>query len=212
VDKFVAISKYASLRIKKYYRREAEVIYPPVDIDKCFISGKKDDFFLILSRLVSYKRIDLAIDAFNELGMRLVIIGTGPLEKKLRCNAKSNIEFMGRQTSDVVRKYLSMARALVFPGKEDFGVAPVEAMASGTPVIAYREGGVMESVDDVSGVFFLDQSPASLKCAVREFEAKRFSPERIRDKAYRFDKKIFKKNFLDMVQVSLKEWNGGRLP
>lgn len=208
VDKFIAISRYTSSRIKKYYGREAEVIYPPVEVDKFYISRDKDEYFLIVSRLVPYKRIDLAIKAFNRLGLQLIIIGTGTLLNDLKKIAGPNIKFMGRQDENVVREYLSRCRAFVFPGEEDFGIAPVEAMASGTPIIAYRKGGILETLDEESGVFFSEQSPDSLAGAVENFCRREFSPEKIREKASRFDKKIFQEKFLHMVIQNYKEWSG----
>jgi len=207
VDKFVAISDYIARRIKKCYDRKSEVIYPPVEVDKFALSTKKDNFFLIVSRLVSYKRIDLTIKAFNELGLPLVIIGTGPLASRLKKLAQSNIKFMGRQKDNVVREYLSKCRGLIFPGEEDFGITPVEAMASGTPVIAYKRGGVLETIDEESGVFFSEDTASSLIKAVRGFDKKSFSPERMREKACRFDKKTFQNRFLKMVEESYHEWS-----
>ena len=209
VDKFAAISRHIARRIKKYYGRESEVIYPPVDVDKFSISSNIGSFFLIVSRLVSYKRVDLAVRAFNELGLPLVIIGTGPLFHKLKKLAKPNIKFMGRQDDDIVRKYLSECRAFIFPGEEDFGITPVEAMASGRPVIAYGRGGVLETVDEESGIFFSESTPSSLVKAVRDFEGKKFSPEKIRKKALRFDKKIFQDSFLKMVEKTCREQGKG---
>lgn len=206
VDKFVAISGHTARRLKKYYRVEAQVIYPPVEVDKFSAGHERGDFFLIVSRLVSYKRLDLAVKAFNELGLPLVIIGQGPQAGRLKKMAGSNIKFMGRQEDAAVREYLSRCRAFIFPGEEDFGITAVEAGASGCPVIAYARGGALETVSEDSGVFFCEDSAASLIKAVKEFEGKKFSPERIREKAFRFDKKIFQKNFLKMVEDSYQEW------
>lgn len=207
VDKFVAISEHIARRIKKYYGREAEVIYPPVEVDKFSPSTKRENFFLIVSRLVSYKRIDLAVNAFNELGLPLVIIGTGPLARRLKKMAQPHIKFIGRQNDNIVREYLSKCRGLIFPGEEDFGITPVEAMASGAPVIACKRGGVLETIDEESGVFFSEAVPSSLIKAVRDFDKKSFSSERMIEKASRFDKKTFQDRFLNMVEESSREWS-----
>ncbi|MFH1704353.1 MAG: glycosyltransferase, partial [Nitrospirota bacterium] len=137
VDHFLCISKHVANRIKKFYRREAEVIHPPVDIKRFKLQNKKEDFFLIVSSFVPYKKINLAVEAFNRLGHPLKIIGAGPERKRLSAMAKSNVQFLGWQSDEVVADYYSQCRALIFPGEEDFGIVPLEAMASGKPVIAY---------------------------------------------------------------------------
>lgn len=205
VDKFVAISRHTARRLKKYYKVEAEVIYPPVEVDKFYITPRAGDFFLIVSRLVSYKRLDLAVRAFKELGLPLIIIGQGPQLGRLKRMAGPNIKFMGRQEERVVRDYLARCRALIFPGEEDFGIMPIEAMASGRPVIAYEAGGALETVSEDSGVFFSEPTPFSLIKAVKDFDKKKFSPERIKEGAARFDKKVFQKNFLKMVEDSYEK-------
>src|SRR3990172_2447787 len=146
VDYFAAISNHVVKRIKKYYRRNAEVIYPPVDCDKFSLSEKAEDFYLIVSAFAPYKRIDIAIEAFNRLGLGLKIIGEGQDEKNLMRIARQNIEFLGWQDDNTLKEYYSKCKALIFPGEEDFGIVPVEAMASGRPVIAYGKGGAVETV------------------------------------------------------------------
>jgi glycosyltransferase involved in cell wall biosynthesis len=206
VDKFVAISRHTARRLRKYYGMEAEVIYPPVETDKFSITSERGDFFLMVSRLVSYKRLDLAIRAFNELGLPLIIIGQGPQAQRLKKMARANIKFLGRQEDAVVREYLSRCRALIFPGEEDFGITPVEAMAAGRPVIAYAQGGALETVSEDGGVFFTEATPSSLSQAIKDFDEKNFSPERLRDKASRFDKKVFQEKFFKMVKDSYEAW------
>lgn len=206
VDKFVAISRHTARRLRKYYGVEAEVIYPPVEVDKFYVTPEAGKFFLIVSRLVSYKRLDLAVRAFNELGLPLIIIGQGLQARRLKRMAGPNIKFMDRQEDEVVRDHLSHCRALIFPGEEDFGITPVEAMASGRPVIAYHEGGALETLSNDSGVFFHEATPLSLIQAVKNFDETKFSPPKLREKAFSFDKKVFQKNFLKMVEDSYREW------
>jgi glycosyltransferase involved in cell wall biosynthesis len=168
VDHFIANSKFVAGRIKKYYRREAEVIYPPVRTDY-FTPGDEDgDFFLVVSRLVGYKRIDLAVDAFNKLGLPLVVIGDGSERKTLESSAKSNITFLGWQSDDVVRDYMRKCKALIFPGEEDFGITPVEVQSCARPVIAFSNGGALETIiPGVTGVFFDSQEANSLIAAIK---------------------------------------------
>ncbi|MCX8029925.1 MAG: glycosyltransferase, partial [Brevinematales bacterium] len=152
VDYFIANSKNVAKRIWKHYRRDSVVIYPPVRTDYFKISDIDEEYFLIVSRLVAYKRIDLAIETFNKLKLPLVIIGDGPEKEKLKRIANKNIKFLGRQPDEVVKEYYSKCRALIFPGEEDFGITPVEAQASGRPVIAFGKGGALETViDGVTG-------------------------------------------------------------
>ncbi len=180
VDRFLCISKHVQNRIRQYYRREAEIIHPPVDIRRFRIGKEKEDFFLIVSSLVPYKRIDLAVRAFNRLGTRLKVIGSGPEERRLRAIAGSNVEFLGWQPDAVVSDLYSRCRALIFPGEEDFGIVPLEAMACGRPVIAYGRGGASETIlsyDDQgaeggsapTGLFFRDQNVPALLEAVEQF-------------------------------------------
>ncbi len=181
VDYFLANSPNVAARIAKYYRREATVLPPPVDTSRYTVATTPGDYFLIVSRLIPYKRIDLAVEAFTTLGLPLRIIGAGRDEARLRRMAGKNIEFLGWRSDDEARAQLANCRALIFPGEEDFGLAPVEAQACGRPVIAYGMGGALASVvDGVTGVFFGEQTPEALAAAVRRFRDEQFDPLVIR--------------------------------
>ncbi len=209
VDYFIGISAHIRQRIKSAYDRDADVIYPPVDLSSFYISNEYGDYFLVLSRLNAYKRIDLVVEAFNRLSLPLIIIGTGPYEKILKNNAKKNIKFLGRISQNEVSRYLSRCRGLIFPGIEDFGIAPVEAMASGRPVIAYAEGGSLETVlDGITGLFFKEQTPESLIETINTFEEMEFNPQKIRQHAEQFDKEIFKKKIYDYVSEKVSMFRG----
>lgn len=204
VDHFIANSRFVARRIWKYYHREATVIHPPVDTtyftpEACAEvppehdeglgrSNRDEDYYLVVSRLTGYKRIDLAVAAFNRLGRPLRIIGDGPELRRLQALAGPNITFLGYQPRAVVREHLARCRALIFPGVEDFGIVPVEAQAAGRPVIAYAAGGALETVvDGVTGLFFREQSPAALGATVEQFEQTAFDKQLIREHARQFD-------------------------
>lgn len=204
VDAFVAISNFVATRIKKYYQREASVIYPPVDCASCVISKKVSDRFLIVSRLMSYKRIDLAIEAFNRLGLPLDIVGVGPEEKRLKKLAGSTIKFHGFLSDEKIKKMFSECRAFIFPQEEDFGLTVLEASASGRPVVAFAGGGALETViDETTGVFFADQTVDSLCVAIKKVLSVEMDPEKIRARALLFSTEQFKVNFMKMVEL---EW------
>jgi len=206
VHHFIANSENVRKRIQRIYKRDATVIYPPVEVEKFFLSEKDNGYFLIVSALVPYKRVDLAVEAFNKNGERLIIIGHGVEEKKLKAMAKKNIEFMKWVSDDELPQYYAGCRALIFPGEEDFGIVPVEAMACGKPVIAYGKGGALESVvEGTTGIFFHEQSAASLEDALRRFAIVKFHPETIRAQAMRFEKKKFVAEIQAYVQKSWEE-------
>lgn len=203
VDYFIANSTEVKKRIEKHYKRDAIVINPPVRCNMFNISNVDRDYFLVLSRLVKYKRFDLAVEACSKLGKKLIVIGDGPEREKLEKLANENVTFLGRQPDEVVKKYLSECKALLFPGEEDFGIVPVEAQACGRPVIAYGKGGVLDSViDGETGVFFEEQSVESLSKAIEKFETMVFSKEKIRENALSFDESVFQqkiKNYIEEV-------------
>ena len=208
VDYFIAISHYIQDRISKYYRRESKVIFPPVNTHLYEIAPKKQDYYLIVSRLVTYKRIDLAIEAFNKLGLPLVIIGGGPEEKKLKAMAKENIIFLGRLSDEEIARYYAESKAFIFPGEEDFGITPVEAQASGTPVIAYGRGGVMDTVrDGETGILFREQTSESLIAAIELFEAVGVSYDsaqiKLHSEAFAVSK--YKENLLLYIEQCIEE-------
>lgn len=225
VDYFVASSINGAKRIRKFYRREADVIYPPVDIASFLRPGRPDDFYLVVSPLVSYKRIDLAIAACNALKRRLVVIGQGEQDPALRRMAGPTVEFLGFQPDEVVREYLSSCRALLFPGEEDIGLTPIEAQASGRPVIAYGRGGVLETVIALSpdegypaerstGVFFGEQSVESLVEAIQTFEKaeSQFSPPFIRAQVGRFDVSRFRLEMGSYIAGKMAEYQNASSP
>lgn len=174
VDRFVAISQHVAARINKYWRRDSDIVHPPVFVDSFspIAASERQGYYLWLGELVSYKRPDLAIDAFNRLGLPLVVIG-GPdaARRSLEARAGDNIKFLGRASFETIKRCLAECKALVFPGEEDFGIVPVEAMASGRPVIAYGRGGILDTViDGETGVLFDDQSVEGLVAAIELFE------------------------------------------
>jgi len=187
VDRFVAISHTVQRRIAKYYRREAPIIYPPVRTDPPPDAAPAEDYYLIVSRLVPYKRIDLAVRAFNALGLPLRIIGSGRDRAALEALAGDNVTFLGYLPDDEVRRQMARCRAFVFPGEEDFGLTPLEAMAAGRPVVAYGAGGALDYVEEgVSGALFAEPDPSSLAEAVRRLEHGHFDGEELRRRAERF--------------------------
>jgi len=203
-DLYLANSNFVAQRIKKYYDRSSTVIYPPVKTSNFFVSNKIDDYFLLVSRFLPYKKIDLAIEAFNRLGWPLKIIGDGPEGNQLRKIAKANIEFIGLVPEKKLRDYYVRCRALIFPQEEDFGIVAVEAMAAGRPVIAYEAGGALEIIKEgETGIFFKEQTVDSLVAALRSFKIEKFFPQRIREQASRFDKEVFKKKIKEFVMQSL---------
>jgi glycosyltransferase involved in cell wall biosynthesis len=211
VDYFLANSQHTARRIWRCYRREAKVIYPPVNIEGLPFFPQKEDFYLIVSRLVSYKQVSLIVRAFNQLQRPLVVIGTGPEMKKIQEIADSHIQILGWQPDDVVKKYMASAKAFVYAACEDFGIALVEAQACGTPVIAYGAGGALETVRDIrtsdvgtgTGIFFPHQTQEDLVEAVEAFEAYegKFNPEYARSHAAQFNVQTFAKHYLDFLNA-----------
>lgn len=212
VDVFVANSHYVARRIWKVYRREARVIYPPVDVARFTPKNQREEFYLTLSRFVPYKKIDLIVEAFTRLGLPLVVIGDGPDFDKVKRFAGPNVQLLGYQPDSVVRDYMERCKAFVFAAEEDFGITPVEAQAAGAPVIAYGKGGVTETVvPGETGIFFREQTVESLSEAVQEFETGkyRFDPERIRENAEHFSKARFQREFSELVEREWLKFTGG---
>ncbi|MFA5779117.1 MAG: glycosyltransferase [Elusimicrobiota bacterium] len=210
VNYFIAISECVKERIKRHYNREADVIYPPVDTD-FFIPFTRyplpsTDYYLIVSAFAPYKKVDLAVETFNKLKLPLKIIGSGQDEKKLKRIAGKNIEFLGWRNNDELRKYYQNCRAVIFPGEEDFGIVPVEAQACGKPVIAYKKGGVLETmIDGKTGIFFNEQTAESLSASVLKFENMKFNSREVREPAERFGRKKFSELIKNYIDEKLKK-------
>jgi glycosyltransferase involved in cell wall biosynthesis len=200
VDHFLANSRYTAMRIKKFYNRDAEILHPPVNTER-FKHKESQDYYLMTGRMVAYKGFELAVDAFNESGKRLVIIGDGPEYKKLKAKAEPNVELLGRVSDVDLQYYFNHCAGFIFPGKEDFGIVMAEAQAAGKPVIALRAGGALDIVRDrQSGVLFDSSTTASLNQAVQEAEATRWDHKFIAEDAKRFDKKAFKRRLKYLLE------------
>jgi glycosyltransferase involved in cell wall biosynthesis len=219
VNEFVANSYYIANRIQKCYNRPAKVIYPPVDVERFAISPKRDNYFITISRLVPYKRVDLIIEAFNHLKLPLLIIGDGPSRKKLESISMKNITFLGHLPPDQMDGLLSKARAFIFSAEEDFGIVNVEAQACGIPVIAYGRGGALETIEqDITGMFFYKQETLSLISAVKDFLTKEhtFDAHLIRENAKRFPRSRFEYEFKKFVDEAWEQFpyknKGNELP
>ncbi|MFH1536629.1 MAG: glycosyltransferase, partial [Patescibacteria group bacterium] len=207
VDKYIANSQIVKHRINKYYNQDSDIIHPPVEAQKFYIS-KPQDYFLAGGRLVPYKRFDLIIDAFNRLGRKLKIYGDGPELKALKARAKSNIEFLGRVSDEEIAKLYSEALSFINPQEEDFGITVIEAMASGRPVIAYRAGGATETViEGETGTFFDYQNWEDLADAIVRFKSEDYNPEKIRAHALNFDKEVFKNKIKNYVEDQYQTFN-----
>lgn len=202
IDYFVAISENVKGKILRDYDRDSEVIYPPVECKKFKVSDVIGKYFLIVSRLNSYKNIDLVVRACSTLGMHLKIVGTGPFRKKLEKIAGPCVEFLGRVSDADLIKLYGSCRSFIFPGEEDFGIAPLEAQASGRPVIAYARGGALETVvSGLTGLFFTESTVESIISAINNFirMEKTFNKDVIRKNALKFDKEIFKKKINNFI-------------
>lgn len=215
VDYFIANSQYTARRIWRCYRRKAEIIYPPVDCDRFSFSPQKEDFYLVVSRLVSYKKVGLIVEAFNQLGLPLVVIGDGTELTRIKSIARDNIQVLGSQVNEVVEQYMAKAKAFVYAACEDFGIAPVEAQACGTPVIAYGKGGALETVRDVrqfpqtgTGLHFTPQTVEALVKTVKIFTQLpgKIEPEICRQNAERFTPQVFSQQYLAFIDRCCQEW------
>jgi glycosyltransferase involved in cell wall biosynthesis len=215
VDYFIANSQHTARRIWRCYRRQATVIHPPVNIERFPFQAQKEDFYVTVSRIVSYKQVSLIVQAFNQLGYPLVVIGDGPELEAIRKLAQPNVKVLGFQPDSVVEQYMSQAKAFVYAACEDFGIALVEAQACGTPVIAYGAGGALETVRDIrqhpdsgTGLFFFTQSAAALIEAVKTFETLNgaFSPLGCREIAAEFAPKIFGDRYLSFLERCYEDY------
>jgi glycosyltransferase involved in cell wall biosynthesis len=205
VDRFLTISRTVSSRVRKYYRRDSTVIYPPVNCDAFDVAPSRvEDYYLVVARLMPYKRIDLAVDAFTRLGIPLKIVGDGRSLPELRARAGRNVEFVGRVSDAELKALYASCRGFVFPGEEDFGIAPLEANASGRPVIAYAAGGALDTViDGHTGVLFERQHVDSLIGAVQRAEAIDWDSDELRQHARKFDREVFRDQLLAFVRESV---------
>ena len=216
VDAYVANSRYVARRIEKTYRRRATVIYPPVEVQRFDASRPRADFYLTVSRFVPYKRVDLTVKAFVELGLPLVVIGDGDGDRRLRqmASGRDNIQFLGKQPDAVVEDYMRRARGFIFPPEEDFGITPVEAQAAGAPVIAYAKGGQAETVlHEQTGYLFPYQTVESLVQSVRRLEASvgQFEAGALRQNAERFSSEQFRSRFEAFVETAWSRFERGEL-
>lgn len=212
VDAFIGNSRFIAERIKKNYGREAAVIYPPVATHLFDHRQQKENYFITISRLVPYKRIDLIVKTFAQMpDKKLLVIGDGPEKESIKKWASPNVELLGRVPDKEMRNYLAKARAFIFAAEEDFGIVTVEAQASGTPVIAYGKGGSLEIVQNgVTGLFFNEQTEQSLREAVERFEKMSFDSERIRSNAERFSESRFNKEMKEFIDKKWMEFNESR--
>jgi len=203
-DFFIANSINVQKRIKKYYGRDSFVIYPTVDTTK-FKPSKKEDYFLLVSRIEPYKKVDLVIDAFKGLRENLKVVGSGTKMDEMKKASPSNIEFVGRVSDEDLIKLYAGAKAFIFPQEEDFGLTPVESMAAGTPVIAYKRGGALESVvPGKTGEFFYPQTAESLSKVIKNFRPTKYRLDILQKQAYKFDNKVFKEQLLAYIESRLK--------
>ena len=208
VDHFIANSPVVAARIQKYYRRDAVVIPPPVEVSRFSFDPaiEREDYFLIISRLVPYKRIDLAIEACNRLHLPLVIVGDGRDMERLKRTAGPTIRFLGRLSDEEILHYYARCRAFLFPGEEDFGITTLEAQACGRPVIAYGSGGSLASVvEGITGEFFYEQTVDSLATVLASFEERRYEPQTIRNHALEFDTSRFHRRILQFIGTKMSE-------
>ncbi len=220
VDEYLANSQFVAKRIKKYYHKEAKVINPPVNTKHFTPANKSEisDYYLMVGRLIAYKRHDIAIDTFNKLGIPLKIIGRGPERKTLQKKAKSNIQFLGRASDEKLSEYYAHCKGFIFPQEEDFGIVAIEALASGRPIIAYKGGDIAEHMEDgVHGVFFHKQTKESLQNAIKRCEKMDFDSKYIAQSVQKFDTEVFKrtmesyvKNALDQHLKKRAHWNTKR--
>jgi glycosyltransferase involved in cell wall biosynthesis len=220
VNQFIAISNNVAAKINRIYGRSAKVIYPPVDVDKFYLGDDVRPYYLVVSALVPYKRIDIAVDAFNRLKVPLKIAGDGPLRRFLQRRAESNIEFLGRVDDAQLAELYSQCQALIFPGEEDFGIVPLEAQASGRPVIGFKKGGLLETMialdgssssqEYPTGLFFSEQRAESLIAAVELYQKRRseFYPDHIRQHASKFSRERFKQEIAEYLDVCMKQFCG----
>jgi len=210
VDYIIANSNFVKKRINKYWKRKSTVIYPPVDTNQFGISDNINENYLLFGEHVKYKKSELVVRAFNVNKKKLVVMGGGNKLQYLKSIANDNIIFLGRVNIDVMKKYLSSSRALIFPGIEDFGIIPVEAMACGRPVIAFNEGGATETVlENVTGLFFKYQTLDSLNDTLKQFEniESQFVPKNIQNYSHKFDKSVFQKKFKEYIDTCLVDFN-----
>jgi glycosyltransferase involved in cell wall biosynthesis len=206
IDFLLANSKFVAKRIEKYYQKKSLVVNPPVDVARFTPSEKVGNYFLLAGRLMKYKQHDIVIEAFNQIGLPLKIIGRGPEEKKLKSMANENIEFLGRVSDKELAKHYAECRAFIFPQEEDFGIVAIEALASGRPVIAYRGGDIIEHIEDgMEGVLFDEQTSAGIIQAIQEFDHLKFDAKHNRKKALKFDREIFKAKIKKIVEEKFAE-------
>lgn len=211
VDAFLANSSHVAARIRNAYGRDAEVLYPPVDVAGFPMREKKDDFYVTVSRLEGYKRVDLLVEAFSATRERkLVIVGDGSELGRLRAMAPPNVQLTGRLPTPQVVDRMQRARAFLFAGIEDFGIVMAEAQACGTPLVAFGRGGAAEIVRDDTGVLFSEQTPDAVTDAVRRFESGFFSPQSCRENALRFDRAVFRQRFDALLHSHWKRWSHDR--
>ena len=206
VDFFIANSHFVKKRIATNYGRDAVVIYPPVDTHAFTLRVNKEEFYVTVSRLVPYKKVSMIVKAFNKSGKKLVVIGSGEEQQYIASIAQENITILGWQKRELIIEYMQRARAFVYAAEEDFGIVPVEAMACGTPVIAYGVGGIRDSViENETGVFFTEQTPDSLNTAIETFESRYFDTIAISKHAKKFSKEIFQNRFKAFICAKLDE-------
>jgi len=214
VNYFISMTSETQRRIKSVYEKDSKIIKPPIDCSKFDISQDIDDFFLVVSRLEEYKKVDIVIKAFNQLGLNLKIVGDGTQKENLKSIAQNNIEFLGKVSSKVLKELYSKCQAVIFPQKEDYGLVPLEANASGRPVIAYGEGGILETSipyikNDMNckptALFFYEQKPEAIIEAIKIFELIDFDSNYLRKHALKFDKSIFIDNIRNYVSQKYQE-------